>query len=311
MLFAILWLYFYTGLLNISLLNKILLPKWHQNILWLFFFLAFAVKIPIFPFYTWLPEAHVEAPTGGSILLAGVLLKLGLYGFLKINLTIFPIATLYYKPYLYVLSFVSILYVSFIIFQQIDLKKIIAYSSIAHMNFVVLGMINNNFYGLQGSIFTMISHGFISSMLFFCIGIIYNRYKEKNILYFSNLHHLMPKFSYYFFFAFIANMGVPGTSSFIGEFLILYSFSENLILLFIISSSLFFSTFYCIWTYNRIFFGKKIIFILFKDLTKNENIILLFFVFFIIFLGIYPNILINLINKNILNTCFFLLNKNV
>jgi NADH-quinone oxidoreductase subunit M len=194
-----------------------------------------------------LPEAHVEAPTGGSIILAGVLLKLGLYGMLRVLLVLFPIANSYYSPLVMTLSFISIIFISIIILQQIDLKKIIAYSSIAHMNFVVLGLFSDNIYGIEGGIYTMLSHGLISSMLFFCIGILYDRYGERNILYYSNIVQIMPLFSFFFFLAIVANMGIPGMSSFVGEFLLLLSLSyKSIILLFIISTSLLLTTIYCI-----------------------------------------------------------------
>ena len=199
MLTGILWLYLYTGELNIQILQYILLSKEHQLILWFLFFIAFAVKVPIYPVHTWLPEAHVEAPTGGSIILAGVLLKLGLYGILRILMVLFPIGNIYYSPLVMTISFISIIFISIIILQQIDLKKIIAYSSIAHMNFAILGLFSNNIYGIEGSIYTMLSHGLISSMLFFCIGVLYDRYGERNILYYSNITQIMPLFSFFFF----------------------------------------------------------------------------------------------------------------
>lgn len=297
MLTGILWLYLYIGELNIHILQYIILSKEHQLVLWFLFFIAFAVKVPIYPVHTWLPEAHVEAPTGGSIILAGVLLKLGLYGILRILLVLFPIANIYYSPLVMTISFISIIFISIIILQQIDLKKIIAYSSIAHMNFAILGLFSNNIYGIEGSIYTMLSHGLISSMLFFCIGVLYDRYGERNVLYYSNITQIMPMFSFFFFFAIVANMGVPGMSSFVGEFLLLLSLSyKSVILLFIISLSLFLTTIYCIWLYNRMCFGiiannyiKK-----YKDLTKIEFLILLIFTLLIIFFGIYPNCILNL-----------------
>jgi len=194
-----------------------------------------------------LPEAHVEAPTGGSIILAGVLLKLGLYGMLRVLLVLFPIANNYYSPLVMTLSFISIIFISIIILQQIDLKKIIAYSSIAHMNFAVLGLFSENIYGIEGAIFTMLSHGLISSMLFYCIGILYDRYNERNILYYSNMVQIMPLFSFFFFISIISNMGIPGMSSFVGEFLLLLSLSyKSIVLLIIISISLLLTTIYCI-----------------------------------------------------------------
>ena len=297
MILGIIWLYLYVGELNIQILQYIILSKEHQLILWFLFFIAFAVKVPMYPVHSWLPEAHVEAPTGGSIILAGVLLKLGLYGMLRVLIVLFPIANIYYTPLVITLSFISVIFISIIILQQIDLKKIIAYSSIAHMNFAVIGIFSNNIYGIEGSIFTMLSHGLISSMLFFCIGVLYDRYGERNLLYYSNVVQIMPFFSFFFFFSIIANLGMPGTSSFIGEFLLLLSLSfKSIFLLFIISSTLFLTTIYCIWLFNRICFGymsKKYI-IIYKDLKKFESLILIIFTILILFFGLYPNCILNL-----------------
>ena len=297
MILGIIWLYLYIGELNIQILQYIILSKEHQLILWFLFFIAFAVKVPMYPVHSWLPEAHVEAPTGGSIILAGVLLKLGLYGMLRVLIVLFPIANIYYTPLVITLSFISVIFISIIILQQIDLKKIIAYSSIAHMNFAVIGIFSNNIYGIEGSIFTMLSHGLISSMLFFCIGVLYDRYGERNLLYYSNVVQIMPFFSFFFFFSIIANLGMPGTSSFIGEFLLLLSLSfKSIFLLFIMSLTLFLTTIYCIWLFNRICFGymsKKYI-IIYKDLIKFESLILIIFTILILFFGLYPNCILNL-----------------
>lgn len=297
MILGILWLYLYIGELNIQILQYIILSKEHQLILWFLFFVAFAVKVPIYPVHSWLPEAHVEAPTGGSIILAGVLLKLGLYGMLRVLMVLFPIANIYYTPLVVTLSFVSVIFISIIILQQIDLKKIIAYSSIAHMNFAVVGIFSNNIYGIEGSIFTMLSHGLISSMLFFCIGVLYDRYGERNLLYYNNIAQIMPYFSFFFLFAIIANLGMPGTSSFVGEFLLLLSLSfKSTFLLFVMSLSLFLTTIYCIWLFNRISFGymhNKYI-LLYKDLIRFESIVLIIFTLLIIFFGLYPNSILNL-----------------
>lgn len=297
MLLGILWLYLYIGELNIQILQYIILSKEHQLILWILFFIAFAVKVPIYPVHSWLPEAHVEAPTGGSIILAGVLLKLGLYGMLRVLLVLFPIGNIYYTPLVITLSFISVIFISIIILQQIDLKKIIAYSSIAHMNFAVIGMFSNNIYGIEGCIFTMLSHGLISSMLFFCIGVLYDRYGERNLLYYSNIAQIMPYFSFFFFFGIIANLGMPGTSSFVGEFLLLLSLSfKSIFLLFIMSLSLFLTTIYCIWLFNRICFGymRNKYILVYKDLIRFESIVLIIFVVLILFFGIYPNCILNL-----------------
>jgi NADH-quinone oxidoreductase subunit M len=310
MILGILWLYLYIGELNIQILQYVILSKEHQLILWFLFFIAFAVKVPIYPVHSWLPEAHVEAPTGGSIILAGVLLKLGLYGMLRVLLTLFPIANIYYTPLIMTLSFISVIFISIIILQQIDLKKIIAYSSIAHMNFAVIGMFSNNIYGIEGSIFTMLSHGLISSMLFFCIGILYDRYGERNLLYYNNIMQIMPYFTLFFFFSMVANLGMPGTSSFIGEFLLLLSLSfKSIFLLFIMSLSLFLTIIYCIWLFNRISFGymfNKYI-IIRKDIIQFEFIVLIIFTILILFFGLYPNCILNLFHDIV----YFNMYKNI
>jgi len=302
MLLGIFWLLLNFNTLDfIFLKDSVIINIEDQKVLWFLFFIAFAVKVPIFPFHTWLPEAHVEAPTGGSIMLAGILLKLGLYGIIRVLITLFPYGSVYYSPLVWTISFISVIYISLIILQQVDLKKIIAYSSIAHMNFAILGIFVFNDYGLQGAIFTMLSHGLISSMLFFCIGILYDRYGERNLLYYSNLVQIMPQFSFIFFFAMVANMGIPGMSSFVGEFLLLLSFSyKSYWLMIILSLSLFLTTVYCIWLYNRISFGfmKHKFITKYKDLTRLELYISIIFIFNIILFGIYPNCIFD-ITKNI------------
>lgn len=317
MLLGIFWLLLNFNTLDIIFLkDNITINENDQKFLWLLFFVAFAVKVPIFPFHTWLPEAHVEAPTGGSIMLAGILLKLGLYGIIRILIPLFPYGSLYYSPLVWTISFISVIYISLIIMQQVDLKKIIAYSSIAHMNFAILGIFVFNDYGLQGAIFTMLSHGLISSMLFFCIGVLYDRYGERNLLYYSNIVQIMPQFSFVFFFAMVANMGIPGMSSFVGEFLLLLSFSyKSYILMAILSLSLFLTTIYCIWLYNRISFGfmKNKFITKYKDLTKLELYISLIFIINILIFGIYPNCILD-ITKNVeclFNDYHILFNNNI
>lgn len=310
MLLGILWLYLYIGELNIQVLQYIMLSKEHQLIVWILFFVAFAVKVPIYPVHSWLPEAHVEAPTGGSIILAGVLLKLGLYGMLRILIVLFPSGNIYYIPLVVTLSFISVIFISIIILQQIDLKKIIAYSSIAHMNFAVIGIFSNNIYGIEGSIYTMLSHGLISSMLFFCIGILYDRYSERNLLYYSNIMQVMPYFSFFFFFSILANLGMPGTSSFIGELFLLLSLSfKSIYLLFIMSCSLFLTTIYCIWLFNRICFGYMYsnYIMKYKDLIRFEFIILTIFTILVLFFGLYPNCILNLFHDFV----YFNINKQI
>lgn len=225
-------------------------------------------------------------------MLAGVLLKLGLYGIIRVLIGLIPYGSELFSPIVSGIGFVSVIYISVLITRQIDFKKIIAYSSIAHMNFAILGIFVLIDYGMQGAIFTMLSHGVISSMLFFCIGILYDRFGERNILYYRNLAQLMPQFSFIFFVAIIANMGIPGMSSFIGEFLVLLSLSlKSIFLMFVISISLLLTTVYCIWLYNRIAFGNLITNFTksYKDLVALEYNLGIMFTIIIVIYGIYPN----------------------
>lgn len=211
------------------------------------FFIGFSTKIPLIPFHVWLPEAHVEAPTAGSVLLAGILLKIGTYGMLRFILPIYTYANYFYLPLVYTLSIISIIYISFIILTQIDLKKIIAYSSILHMNFIILGLFSFTLEGLTGSVFSMISHGLVSSGLSICAGILYDRYKTRDIIYFSGLVDYMPIFSILFFLFILSNAGFPLTSNFIGETLVCFGLIENnFFLTCLLLASTFFSSLYSI-----------------------------------------------------------------
>ena len=194
------------------------------------FFASFAVKIPIVPLHIWLPEAHVEAPTAGSVILAGLLLKLGTYGLLRFSFPLFPQGTAYFTPLIYTIAIISVIYSSFTTLRQIDLKRIIAYSSVAHMNFSLLGLFSNTIQGIQGGLILMLSHGFVSSALFLSIGVLYDRYHTRILKYYSGLTLIMPLFSTIFLFFSLSNLGLPGTSSFIGEILILVgAFHHNII----------------------------------------------------------------------------------
>jgi proton-translocating NADH-quinone oxidoreductase chain M len=308
LLFGIFLIYLHTSNLNFKILYETEFSSYRQLLIWLFFFIGFSIKVPMIPFHIWLPEAHVEAPTTGSILLAGILLKLGTYGFLRFLLPLFPYANTYFTPLVFVICLISIIYGSFCTIRQIDLKKIIAYSSVVHMNFAIIGLFTQKIEGLQGSFFLMISHGIISGSLFFLIGVLYDRYHNRIIYYFGGLVNFMPLFSILFLIFTLSNMGFPGTSGFIGEFLILIAlFSVNLKVVILVSLSMVFSAIYSLWLYNRVIFGelKNYIFrrnnILyyfpwfnkFSDLTKREFVIVFPLVFLNILLGIYPNIILN------------------
>jgi proton-translocating NADH-quinone oxidoreductase chain M len=231
-----------------------------QLFIWLSFFIALAIKVPMVPAHLWLPEAHVEAPTSGSVLLAGILLKLGTYGFLRFLIPLFPYASIYFSPFIYMLCIIGIVYISLTTLRQIDLKKIIAYSSIAHMNFAVLGIFSFNLQGIEGSLFLMISHGIVSSALFICVGILYDRYHTRILAYYGGLAYNIHIFVFFFFLFTLANLSLPGTSSFIGEFLIILGiFQTNTFVTCMASLSIVIGAIYSIWLFNRLIFGPLLL----------------------------------------------------
>ena len=257
MLLAIIYIYILIGTLNLELLLNAHFTFNEQCWLWGAFFLSFASKIPMFPFHIWLPEAHVEAPTVGSVLLAGILLKLGVYGFLRFSITLFPLASLYFAPLVYCLSIVGVIYASLSAIRQTDFKRVIAYSSIAHMNLITLGIFSFNTLGIQGAILQSISHGFVSGALFLLIGILYDRYHSRLLYYYGGLVHTMPIYAIFFLFFTLANIALPGTSSFVGEFLLLTGIYKTSILIAV--SGLFgviLSGAYSLWLCNKLIFGN-------------------------------------------------------
>lgn len=304
MLTALIFVYSVTGTTDLMILWFTKFPDDVQLILWLGFFFAFAVKIPMLPFHIWLPEAHAEAPTAGSIILAGVLLKLGGYGFLRFSLPLFPFATLYFTPLIFLLSLLAILYASLTTIRQIDLKKIIAYSSISHMGFVTLGIFSLDVSGIEGSIILMLSHGIISSALFFCVGILYDRYNTRILKYYSGMVQVMPIFVIFFMFFSFCNISFPGTSSFVGEFLILNSLLKNSFsIVFISTISIVLSASYAIWLVNRISFNtlKNYYLKIFQDVSRREFSILLTLAIVVLWLGIYPTSFLKEIHFSVLN----------
>ena len=261
--------------------------------------MSFASKIPMFPLHIWLPEAHVEAPTVGSVLLAGILLKLGVYGFVRFSLILFPEASLFFSPLIYLLSIFGIIYASLCAIRQTDLKRIIAYSSIAHMNLVTLGIFSFNIVGLEGAIVQSISHGFVASAMFLLIGILYDRYHSRLLYYYGGLVHMMPIYSVMFLIFTMANIALPGTSSFVGEFLLLSGIYKTNVLTCIISAlGVILCGAYSLWLYNRLTFGNLKInnTLLYKDLTFREFSILLPLLGLTIFMGIYPKFFLNYIH---------------
>lgn len=307
MLFSIIYIYLLIGTTDLNMVLCYNFNKYTQIFLWIGFFLSLAVKMPMVPFHIWLPEAHVEAPTAGSVILAGLLLKMGGYAILRFLLPIFDYANFFFMPFIFTLSILAILYSSLATIRQLDLKKIIAYSSVAHMNYVTLGLFSYELYGLEGCIFLMLSHGLVSSALFICVGIIYDRYKSRVLRYYGGLVELMPFLSFFFFFFTIANMSFPGTSSFIGEFFILIScFFVNLEVSYFAGVGMVFNGIYVIWLFNRLFFGiinNMLGLRFYSDVNKREFLVLFLFAGFVFFFGIFPSFIIN----NMLYSCLYLI----
>jgi NADH-quinone oxidoreductase subunit M len=295
-LIAIICIYLYTGTTDVIALSNIMpkFPLFHQNLLWLAFFASFAIKVPMFPLHTWLPDAHVQAPTSGSVILAGILIKLGAYGFLRFSLPFFPEASKYFADMVLIISVIAIIYASFVALMQEDIKKMIAYSSVAHMGFVTMGIFSFNKQALDGAIIQMISHGIISSALFICVGVIYDRLHSKKITDMGGIAEKMPVFAMLAMIFTMASVGLPGTSGFVGEFLtIIGTFQVNIYIAFIAAISVIFSACYMLWLYKRVWFSEitnqKIA--NFKQLSKSEFLVLSIMALLVIILGIMPNLL--------------------
>ena len=304
MLIAIISIYWITGTTDVEKLYEIGIDAKYQNLLWLAFFSSFAVKTPMWPVHTWLPDAHVEAPTAGSVLLAAILLKMAGYGFIRFSLGLFPLASDYFVPLVYFLSLVAIIYTSLVALMQEDMKKLIAYSSVAHMGFVTLGIFTMTQQGIEGSIFQMISHGLISAALFLCVGVVYERHHTRLINKYGGLVQIMPKYAVVFMVFTLGALGLPGTSGFVGEFLILIgTFKKSFLVATIASLGVILGAAYMLWLYKRIIFGeiinnelKSMI-----DLKKFETLILFSLVIPIIFFGLYPEPLINSMEASVGN----------
>jgi len=304
MLVAIISIYWINGTTDIVELYSLGIDVKYQNLLWLAFFSSFAVKTPMWPFHTWLPDAHVEAPTAGSVLLAAILLKLAGYGFIRFSIGLFPVASENFVPLIYLLSLVAIIYTSFVALMQNDMKKLIAYSSVAHMGYVTLGIFTITQQGLEGSIIQMISHGLVSAALFLCVGVVYDRMHSRLISTYGGLVSIMPKYAVLFMIFTLAAIGLPGTSGFIGEFLILMgAFKKNFLVATIASVGVVLGAAYMLWLYKRVVFGLLINKDLLKmlDLSKSEVFILTFLAIPTLFFGFYPEPLLNTINVSISN----------
>lgn len=304
MLIAIIYIYIITGTTNIVELNGYLFDYSIQTWLWLAFFISFAVKMPMFPVHTWLPDAHVEAPTAGSVILAGVLLKMGGYGLLRFSIPLFPVGSFVFMDFVFVLSIIAIIYTSFIAIAQEDIKKLIAYSSVAHMGFVTMGIFTFTDQGIQGGIFQMLSHGLISSALFLSVGVVYDRLHTREISVYGGVVKKMPVFAALFLIFTMANVGLPGTSGFVGEFLSLIGvFKVNIYVAIFATTGVILSAAYALWLYKRVVFGEitnKAIEEL-KDINAREYLILFPLAILIIFFGVYPNMIIELTSASTSN----------
>ena len=291
MLLAVIFMYWEVGTSSIPVLLQHEFSYNNQIILWLAFFASFVVKIPMWPFHTWLPDAHVEAPTAGSVILAGVLLKLAGYGFIRFSITMFPDASHYFAPMIYVLSIIAIIFTSLIALVQEDMKKLIAYSSVAHMGFVTLGIFTFTIQGIEGAIIQMISHGIVSAALFLCVGVVYDRIHTREIDRYGGLVNRMPLYSFSFMIFILASLGLPGTSGFVGEFLVLLSiFSVNTYFAVFATTGVVLAATYSLWLYRKIIFGQLIKDDLkdILDLSFREIVIFVPLILLTIGIGIYP-----------------------
>ena len=298
LLFGVVVIYLETGLSDIVLLTYFSFDQQTHYYIWWFFFFSFLTKVPMFPFHIWLPEAHVLAPTVGSVILASLLLKLGGYGIIRVSLSIFPVVSVFFSPVVYILSIIGIVYCSFATFRQNDLKKIIAYSSIIHMSFSILGLFSFNYLGVQSGIFSMLSHGLVSSALFFLVGMLYDRTKVRLLAYYGGLCQCMPIFSFFLVFFSFCNISFPGTIGFIGEFLLFIGiFEKNSMVFFFLLVGSGFTTIFCIWLLGRVVFGNlKIIYISkILDLSEREIITILPIFILVVVLGVYPKIVLDYI----------------
>ena len=303
MLVAIIVIYWLTGTTDITQIYEITIPKEYQNILWLAFLSSFAVKMPMWPVHTWLPDAHVEAPTAGSVILAAILLKMAGYGFLRFSIPMFPIASEFFTPLIFTLSIIAIIYTSLVALMQDDMKKLIAYSSVAHMGYVTLGIFTLTKQGIEGSIYQMISHGLISAALFLCVGVVYDRLHSRMMISaYGGLVNYLPKYSFLFLVFALAALGLPGTSGFLGEFLVLTgTFQKSYLAAMLATFGVILGAAYMLWMTKRVIFGtvnnsdiKNL-----KDINKSEILMLATLAFFVIFFGFYPLPLMETFNVSV------------
>jgi len=304
MLLAIMAMYFQAGTTDIPSLMQAGFPVGMQKWLWLAFFASFAVKVPMWPVHTWLPDAHVEAPTAGSVILAGVLLKMGGYGFLRFSLPMFPDASVYFTPLIFALSVVAIIYTSLVALRQEDMKKLIAYSSVAHMGFITIGTFTFNQQGIDGAILQMISHGIVSGALFLCVGVVYDRLHTREIARYGGLVENMPKYALVFMVFTMATIGLPGTSGFVGEMTILIgAYQASSWVAALATTGVILGAAYSLWLYRRVIFGKlvkddcrKM-----KDLSWREIAIFAPLVLAALWMGVYPKPLFDVTAVSVAN----------
>ncbi|WP_372000324.1 NADH-quinone oxidoreductase subunit M [Tistrella mobilis] len=304
MLVALLYMYFQAGTTDIPTLMATPFGREAQIFLWLAMFASFAVKMPMWPVHTWLPDAHVEAPTAGSVLLAGILLKVGGYGFLRFSLPMLPDASQYFAPLIFGLSMVAVVYTSLVALVQGDMKKLIAYSSVAHMGFVTIGIYTFNTQGIEGSIIQMLSHGLVSGALFLCVGVVYDRMHTRDIDRYGGLVNRMPGYALIFLFFTMASIGLPGTSGFVGEFLVLVgAFQANTWVAFVAASGVILGACYMLWLYRRVVFGELVREDLKGILDMNRREVLAFapLVVLTLWMGIYPETFLEPIRASVAN----------
>ena len=302
MLLSILYIYYQVWTTDYEVLLTFIFSPLEQKIIWLAFFMSFATKVPMVPVHLWLPEAHVEAPTAGSVILAGVLLKLGTYGFVRFSFPLLPEACFYFTPLVYALSAAGIVYASFTAIRQTDFKRIIAYTSVAHMNLVMVGLFSFNVISIEGALLQSLSHGFVASALFLIIGVVYDRHHTRMVKYYGGLVHTMPMYVIIFLFFTMSNIGLPGTGSFVGEFLILIgSFKTNVIITIISATGMIIGGCYSLFLFNRIAYGnlKTQYFEYYLDINKREFLIFTPLILGTLIMGIYPNIWLECIHFSV------------
>jgi NADH-quinone oxidoreductase subunit M len=302
MLLAIMAMYWEAGTTDIPTLMRHGFPAGMQTWLWLAFFASFAVKMPMWPVHTWLPDAHVEAPTAGSVILAAILLKMGGYGFLRFSLPMFPIASHDLAPLVFALSVVAIIYTSLVALVQEDMKKLIAYSSVAHMGFVTMGIFTATTQGIAGGIFQMVSHGLVSGALFLCVGVVYDRMHTREIAAYGGLVNRMPVYAAVFMLFTMANVGLPGTSGFVGEFLALMgAFRVNTWVAALATTGVILSACYALWLYRKIVFGviEKPSLAGIRDMDRRELLIFAPLVILTLLFGFYPKPLLDMSSASV------------